>query len=562
MQETLVPKALTEKLRSSYEQQFTGFYRVTAHEGAKWYIYFLLGRVVWAQASKRFFRTWKRHITIHSPVLSEQIKNPASLYYEYWNYAALSRLVKLKQFPRTQFIKIVEDCVAEVLFDILQATAWQYKEFGGLSIEMQPTEAGNMPFIMLENLQSYQKAQQSWQQWEQAELTKISPNWAPVIKNIDTLKEQTSLQTFQTLSSFANGEHTIRDLAIKVKQPIIPIARSIRPYVIKKLLSFTEIPDVVENAHQGFHLELIEIQQPSIGSETDESPVGKALPEVQPTEVETTEQKELENKELELEAAPELTAPESTEKAPTVDSKKEEVPAEKLPAKLHTEKTPKEKASIEQATTEKQPSESETRVNESKEEESAARELVGNASDKKTITQPSPSPAQTSNQKAAALKTASPPVEETQLKANDSKTRKLKDRKRKARRSNLTKVVYVDDSPSDSRTMSAIVTKIGYQYFNIPDPLQALPRLIELKPKLIFLDLVMPIANGYEVCAQIRRVTAFKKTPVIIVTSNDGIADRVRARIVGASGFMGKPIQEKKVQKIFKKHLSHVEVNR
>ena len=59
-------------------------------------------------------------------------------------------------------------------------------------------------------------------------------------------------------------------------------------------------------------------------------------------------------------------------------------------------------------------------------------------------------------------------------------------------------------------------------------------------------DLVMPIANGYEVCSQIRRISSLKEIPVIIVTSNDGIADRVRARLVGASGFLGKPIDPDK----------------
>lgn len=561
-----MPTVLIEKLRSSYEQQFTGFYRVSAQKGAKWYIYFLLGRVVWAQASKRPFRTWQRHITIHSPVLSKQIGNPVSLYYEYWNYAALSRLVKLKQFPRAQFAKIVEDSVAEVLFDILQATAWQYEEFGDLLIEVQPGEAGNMPFVMLENLQSWQKAQQSWQQWEQAGLTKISPNWAPVIKNIDALKEQTPLQTFQTLNSFANGENTLRDLAIKVKQPIIPIARSIRPYVVKKLLSFTEIPDIVENAHQGFHLDLIEIQQPSVDSNPAESTEDPAPPAA--NSANSTEPKTGEEEEVTLEVAQELTTPKPTEKSATVDVSKEELPAKKPPTEnVSKEELPAEKASVEetstpQTVTDRTPVESESKINETTAEEPVSKEIAQREPDENAANQSSPRPSQASAQKTIVPKVAAPPVKESQIKTNDSKTRKLKNRRRNGRRSNLPKVVYVDDSPSDSRTMAAIVEKMGYQYFNIPDPLQALPKLIELKPKLIFLDLVMPIANGYEVCAQIRRITAFKKIPIIIVTSNDGIADRVRAKIVGASGFMGKPIQEKKVQKVFKKHLSHVGINR
>ena len=116
-------------------------------------------------------------------------------------------------------------------------------------------------------------------------------------------------------------------------------------------------------------------------------------------------------------------------------------------------------------------------------------------------------------------------------------------------------VVYVDDSPADSQAMATIVQKAGYSYANISDSLQALPKLLELKPQIIFLDLVMPMANGYELCAQIRRISAFKETPIIIVTNNDGIADRVRAKVVGASGFFGKPIKEQRVLKVLKRYL-------
>jgi chemotaxis family two-component system response regulator PixG len=79
--------------------------------------------------------------------------------------------------------------------------------------------------------------------------------------------------------------------------------------------------------------------------------------------------------------------------------------------------------------------------------------------------------------------------------------------------------------------------------------------LIENKPDLIFLDLVMPIANGYEICTQIRRVSLFQTTPVIILTSNDGIVDRVRAKMVGSSGFLAKPIEREKVMTIVERYL-------
>ena len=117
-------------------------------------------------------------------------------------------------------------------------------------------------------------------------------------------------------------------------------------------------------------------------------------------------------------------------------------------------------------------------------------------------------------------------------------------------------VAYIDDSPIDSQIMGQILTQAGLKYVNIRDSVQALPILLENRPSLIFLDLVMPIANGYEICTQIRRTSIFKDTPVVIVTGNDGIVDRVRAKMVGASDFLGKPIDTEKVMAILNKHIS------
>lgn len=115
-------------------------------------------------------------------------------------------------------------------------------------------------------------------------------------------------------------------------------------------------------------------------------------------------------------------------------------------------------------------------------------------------------------------------------------------------------VVHVDDNPTDSQVMAEILQNAGYSYVNIADPLQALPQLLELKPQIIFLDLIMPMANGYELCSQIRRITGFKKTPIVIVTNNNGIIDRLRSKFVGAYGFLHKPIREKRVLNMLKKY--------
>jgi chemotaxis family two-component system response regulator PixG len=116
-------------------------------------------------------------------------------------------------------------------------------------------------------------------------------------------------------------------------------------------------------------------------------------------------------------------------------------------------------------------------------------------------------------------------------------------------------IACIDDSLRECQAMEKIVTEAGYRFLGIQDSLQALPLLLEQKPSLIFLDLVMPVANGYEICAQIRRVSLFKQTPIVILTSNDGIIDRVRARFVGSSGFLAKPPEVDRVLAVIRKLL-------
>ena len=108
-------------------------------------------------------------------------------------------------------------------------------------------------------------------------------------------------------------------------------------------------------------------------------------------------------------------------------------------------------------------------------------------------------------------------------------------------------IACIDDSLQICQIMEHIVTKAGYQYLAIQDPLKVLPQIVRRKPDLIFLDLIMPIVNGYEMCSQIQRVSSLKDIPIIILTSNDSMVDRLRSKIVGASGFLVKPIDEEKV---------------
>jgi len=117
-------------------------------------------------------------------------------------------------------------------------------------------------------------------------------------------------------------------------------------------------------------------------------------------------------------------------------------------------------------------------------------------------------------------------------------------------------IACIDDSPLVCQSMEQILTANGYRFFAVQDSLRAIAGLLGRKPDLIFLDLVMPNTNGYEICSQLRKVSAFRVTPIIILTGNDGIIDRVRAKIVGASDFLSKPVDAETVLSVTAKHLN------
>ncbi len=116
-------------------------------------------------------------------------------------------------------------------------------------------------------------------------------------------------------------------------------------------------------------------------------------------------------------------------------------------------------------------------------------------------------------------------------------------------------IACVDDSSQICQIMEKIITSQGMRFIAIQDPIQILATLIEQKPDLIFLDLVMPVATGYEICSQLRRVTFFAKTPIIILTGCDSLFDRVRAKTVGSTDFISKPVEMEKVTAAIHKHL-------
>lgn len=104
-----------------------------------------------------------------------------------------------------------------------------------------------------------------------------------------------------------------------------------------------------------------------------------------------------------------------------------------------------------------------------------------------------------------------------------------------------TKVMVIDDSKTIRRTAESLLKKQGYQVFTAVDGYEALAKIAEHKPDIIFVDVLMPRLDGYQTCALIKQNQSYRDTPVIMLSSKDGIFDKAKGRIVGSEQYLTKP---------------------
>lgn len=412
---------LLKKIQDCATEQFTGQldFQSTETQSQRCSLYFSLGNVFGCSSTVHPMRRWYRQLSLFYPQslpFDSQVlaTYPASVVTQRsdppqcWDYDSLAALVRLGKVSLGQMAAIVEGYATELLFDIIQSgEKFAYRCGLQLSYKPIPQDAIDLRWVMIRAEQAWKQAIQAWHPWQGAGLTDISPNLAPTILQAEKLRQETSPPAYRNLITLADGNQTLRDLAVKLKQNLLLLSQSLLPYIRNGLIGLIEVGD---------------LSQPIKSAET-----------------------------------------------------------------IHT---PQQKS--------------------------------------QNIVSPYPLPAD---------------IRATNLRPPPS-------------RSFL--VAYIDDSRIDSQTMNQILQEAGYRCLIIEDSVQALVQLLEHKPNLIFLDLVMPVANGYEICAQIRRVSVFKETPVIILTGNDGIVDRVRAKMVGSSGFLAKPITQQKVLGILQRYLPTV----
>ena len=119
-------------------------------------------------------------------------------------------------------------------------------------------------------------------------------------------------------------------------------------------------------------------------------------------------------------------------------------------------------------------------------------------------------------------------------------------------------IACIDDDPTICQTMETILKDTGCQLLGVSQPTKALPEILAHKPVLIFLDLALPDIDSYEICSSLKKISLFRDTPIIILTDNDSMIEKLRIKMIGCADFLSKPLEAQQVLKIITKHLPHL----
>ena len=118
------------------------------------------------------------------------------------------------------------------------------------------------------------------------------------------------------------------------------------------------------------------------------------------------------------------------------------------------------------------------------------------------------------------------------------------------------KVLVIDDSKTIRKTAETLLAKEGCEVYTAVDGFDALAKVADYTPDIVFVDIMMPRLDGYQTCSLIKHNKVFKDTPVIMLSSKDGLFDRARGRLVGSEQYLTKPFTKDELLGAIQSHVA------
>jgi twitching motility two-component system response regulator PilG len=117
------------------------------------------------------------------------------------------------------------------------------------------------------------------------------------------------------------------------------------------------------------------------------------------------------------------------------------------------------------------------------------------------------------------------------------------------------RVMVIDDSKTIRRTAETLLAREGAEVTTAVDGFEALAKIAETEPQIIFVDIMMPRLDGYQTCTLIKHNQRFRNIPVIMLSSKDGLFDKARGRVVGSEQYVTKPFTRDELLDAIRKHV-------
>lgn len=117
------------------------------------------------------------------------------------------------------------------------------------------------------------------------------------------------------------------------------------------------------------------------------------------------------------------------------------------------------------------------------------------------------------------------------------------------------RVMVIDDSKTIRRTAETLLKKEGCEVITATDGFEALSKIADHNPQIIFVDIMMPRLDGYQTCALLKNNQLYRSTPVIMLSSKDGLFDKAKGRIVGSEQYLTKPFTREELLSAIRRHV-------
>ena len=116
------------------------------------------------------------------------------------------------------------------------------------------------------------------------------------------------------------------------------------------------------------------------------------------------------------------------------------------------------------------------------------------------------------------------------------------------------KVMVIDDSNTIRRSAEIFLNQAGCEVILALDGFDALAKIADHQPQVVFVDIMMPRLDGYQTCSLIKRNNRYRTTPVVMLSSKDGLFDRARGRMVGSDEYLTKPFTKETLLNAVRHH--------